>query len=432
MKLHTLSCFKVTVSITCFLLTLMMVSYWIYKFGIEDRDIGVVDYIPITESEDIERPNLAICLSYPFLEKRFVENYNFSSSGYIEYLKGDSFDKKFLKVDYENVTLDMKDYFLGGNLTFFNGTQLRLNETDLKHEVIFNGLYQRRNSRNPNLALQAHQRIIKCFTSSVTRQKSKSMKELRLFYDRIKLMKDLKRKWMRSPAISVFTNLIYRRQFLLQANQMHSFDMGNKNTTIETNLLDLEILKSRDSHNRRCLGDEILYDEYALRRHLQDVGCRAPYISPFDSFPSCNEKSDIKKSQYGYFESTKSANPKPCKRISSFNDDAFIVKSLNRDQKRFLIFGINYPDEIKVITQSKEVDVHSLIGNIGGYIGLFLGKFYDYFSSITIPKRYRNIDIFINIIRLCSYSDPGCHLWNLLLHYEENKSDQFKEAKEIS
>ena len=27
-----------------------------------------------------------------------------------------------------------------------------------------------------------------------------------------------------------------------------------------------------------------------------------------------------------------------------------------------------------VISQSKEIDIHALIGNIGGYFGLFLGK----------------------------------------------------------
>ena len=35
---------------------------------------------------------------------------------------------------------------------------------------------------------------------------------------------------------------------------------------------------------------------------------------------------------------------------------------------------ISYPDKIKVITQLKSVDAHMLIGNIGGYIGLFLGN----------------------------------------------------------
>ena len=34
---------------------------------------------------------------------------------------------------------------------------------------------------------------------------------------------------------------------------------------------------------------------------------------------------------------------------------------------------IGYPEEIKYITKSKAVDIHSLIGNCGGYLGLFLG-----------------------------------------------------------
>ena len=38
-------------------------------------------------------------------------------------------------------------------------------------------------------------------------------------------------------------------------------------------------------------------------------------------------------------------------------------------------FGLEFPEQIKIITQSKAVDINSFIGNIGGYIGLFLGKF---------------------------------------------------------
>ena len=38
------------------------------------------------------------------------------------------------------------------------------------------------------------------------------------------------------------------------------------------------------------------------------------------------------------------------------------------------IFLITYHNHwMKIKEQSKEVDIHSLIGNIGGYVGLFLG-----------------------------------------------------------
>ena len=36
-------------------------------------------------------------------------------------------------------------------------------------------------------------------------------------------------------------------------------------------------------------------------------------------------------------------------------------------------FQIFYPRYAKIIIQSKDVDIHALIGNIGGYVGLFLG-----------------------------------------------------------
>ena len=63
--------------------------------------------------------------------------------------------------------------------------------------------------------------------------------------------------------------------------------------------------------------------------------------------------------------------PKACQRISKSKVDInFHVRKLASK----LYFQIVYPDEIKIITQSKDVDVHSLIGNIGGYLGLFLGK----------------------------------------------------------
>ena len=44
-------------------------------------------------------------------------------------------------------------------------------------------------------------------------------------------------------------------------------------------------------------------------------------------------------------------------------------------KKGLLQVTIGYPEQVKIITQSQAVDVHTIIGNIGGYIGLFLGKF---------------------------------------------------------
>ena len=61
MVFHGREFFKLICSSICIFGAVLMVSYWFYKFGIEDRDIGVVDYISFEEANDIPRPNLAIC-----------------------------------------------------------------------------------------------------------------------------------------------------------------------------------------------------------------------------------------------------------------------------------------------------------------------------------------------------------------------------------
>ena len=65
---------------------------------------------------------------------------------------------------------------------------------------------------------------------------------------------------------------------------------------------------------------------------------------------------------------------KACQRISKTEIDVNQIPSQYSKDLRTWSITIDYPEEIKIITQSKEVDVHSLIGNIGGYLGLFLGK----------------------------------------------------------
>ena len=65
--------------------------------------------------------------------------------------------------------------------------------------------------------------------------------------------------------------------------------------------------------------------------------------------------------------------PKDCKRMSEIRRSAS-KPSNSKNFPTLWRIGMSFPDEVKVITQSKEIDIHTLIGNIGGYFGLFLGK----------------------------------------------------------
>ena len=53
----------------CVITLFCMAGYWIWKFAIDDRDIGIVDYIELGKDMDIELLSLTFC------------SYVFSSSG---------------------------------------------------------------------------------------------------------------------------------------------------------------------------------------------------------------------------------------------------------------------------------------------------------------------------------------------------------------
>ena len=63
--------------------------------------------------------------------------------------------------------------------------------------------------------------------------------------------------------------------------------------------------------------------------------------------------------------------PPPCQEIT---DVKYKLQTSEYFNSTTLGIAIFYPSLMKQISQTQYVDAHTLIGNIGGYIGLFLGK----------------------------------------------------------
>ena len=74
------------------------------------------------------------------------------------------------------------------------------------------------------------------------------------------------------------------------------------------------------------------------------------------------------------------------------------VKITHKDhgKKGTLVVSVQYPEQAKIITQSRAVDFNALIGNIGGYIGLFLGMILDFFKIILGINHVNTILILFN------------------------------------
>ena len=74
--------------------------------------------------------------------------------------------------------------------------------------------------------------------------------------------------------------------------------------------------------------------------------------------------------------------PLPCQSIESLTYDYSETKGVDRSQQSRFMVMVHFPNlKYRQIEHVQEYDFESLVGNIGGYIGLFLG-----YSLINFPR----------------------------------------------
>ena len=74
--------------------------------------------------------------------------------------------------------------------------------------------------------------------------------------------------------------------------------------------------------------------------------------------------------------------PLPCQSIESLTYDYSETKGVDKNQESRFMVIVHFPNlKYRQIEHVQEYDVESLVGNIGGYIGLFLG-----YSLINFPR----------------------------------------------
>ena len=338
----------------CVFGVVFMVSYWIYKFTVED---GVVDYESLDKTE-IGFPLVSLCFKYPFLGNELKKiNQSFSRLSYLQYLKGDIHDDQYEKIDYKNVTMDLDDYFIKSVFKLSNDSTSRTSFAKPAHKVIFNGFYAGK--------------FRKCFETQVDKMETPKLQEITYEYDNTKLLRDLSFPPNRSYELPF--NLHHTEQFLVKSStaQWLYIKHGEEIKIGQVSIIvtGIEFMKRRKKRDQNCSQDSKDFDTLVLRKHIIGNGCRAPYHEPYKKYPVCRNMTKMKQYKYDFDEARKEYYTKPCERFSKVDrivDSGYSSKVWK--------LHIVYPEDMKIITQSKEVDGHALIGNIGGYVGLFLGK----------------------------------------------------------
>ena len=283
-------------------------------------------------------------------------------------MTGKPYEDDYTKIEYSNVTINLQDYLVAVQEFWRNESSGRFNSPILEQKESFSGLL--------------NGRLAKCFMLNGAMENNRHIKKIYFYYNLPKLFAHLEEDFYkhdlnakRSISIILQYKIHYPGKFL-DGRYFAAFKLREESIATQLYINELELINSRNSKHRICSENVDSYDNMVIKNWLSRGNCRVPYLKASNDFPFCNSSQMIKRSQFHY-DTPRTLNiPSSCRRISKLQFEPETIYNPNDkvwEPMSLWWFSIVYPDEFRIITQSKEVDIHALIGNIGGYLGLFLG-----------------------------------------------------------
>ena len=356
---YFLCCFK----FLCLITAGCMSGYWIYKYW-KDEDISVIEYKSFKDFDEMNLPAMSICFSNPItISNRSLENdKTLTIEKYLSFLRGENdFNGRYETASFENDTINILDYL--DKITLYQ----RLNTEQL---------YSVLNCSDPkscpfvsfrnNLNTFLEPVFLKCFEMKVEKEFSKSIGFVMLGFKNI-----FERVVLQSRGI--FALFSYPGQLLTDITPDEQLwkNASEKEFITMFKLGSIDILRRRNKRSRECLSDFMSYDDVKLKKAIQHVGCKALYHNLEYDTPICNRSEQLAKFNGRALEQIKT--PPPCEENPQVSFS--LIRMSVGNTYGYYPLQIGFPKKMKLITQQQAIDIHALIGNIGGYIGLFLGVF---------------------------------------------------------
>ena len=355
--MHLVSSLASLFRILCLVTAGFMVGYWMYKFY-KNEDVTLIEYKTFSEREDTVYPEFTICIINPFMNSKFDNEHGLTKEIYLQYLNGSiSGNDTFISVEYESMTMDIFEYVNWTRIGIKDGNKIVhhiCNSTKTCKFINFRSKYN-------GFVIAG---FSKCFGFEVNRKNSNDVWGLTLSFKNT--LKEALEEVGKAYAIFNYPNQQLRISWMEKEIWNNSTTSTNPTFFI---ISSMEVIKRRNKRGNPCFENWRSYDDSVMIKNIEKVGCKAPYHFIIDEISTCRTQQELKNSAipmriaYDF--------PPPCNEISSFN-----YRIHTRKDKKYGEFQITvtFPSWTKIISQSQAIGIHALIGNIGGYIGLFVGN----------------------------------------------------------
>ena len=376
----------------CTSATIGFICFCLYKYS-QNGDVSQVTFQEFHAQEENLYPSLTICVSSIFYEeklKSYGEGINVST--YTGFMNGEYWDDRMINVDYDNVTTNFSNFFLGVGMWTPDWRYLKGEEYFLyDHRKVV-----KENIRNPNVSTvemnewtpdfynSYRDSSQKCFTVDIPFMMQKKVWTFGIVFDSY-IFPERIRPYYYEFGVKVH----YPGQFLDSKMQKYVWKQKNSDSpeyvTMRFKIQKLEVMKHRKTKTSQCNTNLRGNDERKMLGKIKEVGCKPPWWKEIDDFPVCKSKEKIKT-----FTKFNVSNYVPaCQSVEKIlyaYQEFDIVEDwtqewLDEVHKAFEVM-LEFQDATYMeIRQVRDYSIQDVVGDIGGYLGLFLG-----FAILQIPE----------------------------------------------
>lgn len=258
----------------CLFATIVLSIYSVHRY-LNNEDTTSIKVRTFLSTKDAIYPSMSFCILSPFLEKSFdvYGDNEINMTSYIDFLKGNAWNERFLKVDYDKVTVSLSENLKSAGYFTHSSSYFDWNAD---YYISF------RSSKR------------KCFTIN-----SPFSDTDLLWYFHVNINNGIFPDGERSANNDIYTYIHYPGQrFTAYHTIKHDF-VSRLNRSNEYGMMfearNIDVIIRRNKIDEPCVEDWRHYDQNFMENLVNDVGCHPPHWEFNSNLPNCSNAKQMQK-----------------------------------------------------------------------------------------------------------------------------------------
>ena len=278
---NIVSLFKVI----CWTICVIVAFYWTYLYNLNE-DLSIVDNRKFYQDPSDVFPVLSICFKNPFPEANLEKmGDEINPTTYVEYLQGNFNDSKFQSIDYQSSVLKVSEYVNEVYIKWKNGSYKSYYTEDYLNKTFYTtyagfGFFQ--------------ERFYQCYGMDIPHEKDIQIYSI-LLRNKVFLSNYTPKNY------DFLTFLHYPNQLLRSVGSMkYKWEERTPHASIDISfrIKDIEVIRRRNKRHLPCNEDWNNHDDSILVNHVNEIGCRPPYLFPSKLSKICLTADEMRRARF--------------------------------------------------------------------------------------------------------------------------------------